>query len=66
MIADKQLEDFTAKIVKAICPQKIILFGSYTEGAPSEERDVDFLLVFDSDKPKHKRIQARRLSKSLD
>ncbi len=60
MIAEKELKDFALKIVKAISPDKIVLFGSYADGTPTEESDIDLLVILESDQPKHKRIQAVR------
>jgi predicted nucleotidyltransferase len=58
---DKKLrvEVIIKKIVKAISteyqPDKIILFGSYAYGIPTEESDVDLLIIKDTEKPFHKR-----------
>ncbi len=43
-IADR-LEPFVAAIVDRVHPQKIILFGSYAYGQPSEHSDVDLLVI---------------------
>lgn len=37
-------------IVKNYNPEKIILFGSYADGNPTPESDVDLLIITDSDK----------------
>ncbi|MEK6752226.1 MAG: nucleotidyltransferase domain-containing protein [Chloroflexota bacterium] len=36
---------FARKIAKQFNPQKIILFGSYAYGKPTEDSDVDILVV---------------------
>ncbi len=36
-------------------PEKIILFGSWAYGVPSEESDVDVLIIKRTDQPFHKR-----------
>lgn len=36
-------------------PEKIILFGSYAWGNPTEESDIDLLIIKRVDKPFHKR-----------
>ena len=36
-------------------PQRIILFGSHAWGNPTEESDIDLLIIKDTDKPFHKR-----------
>ena len=47
------------KLVEAIKinykPQRIILFGSHAWGNPTEESDIDLLIIKDTDKPFHKR-----------
>lgn len=46
------------KIVRAIKPKKIILFGSYAHGRPTPDSDVDLLIVWDTDKERRKRVVA--------
>lgn len=41
----------TKIIIKKFDPQKIILFGSYAQGSPSLESDVDLLVIVETDKP---------------
>lgn len=36
-------------------PERIVLFGSWAYGAPSEESDVDVLIVKRTDQPFHRR-----------
>lgn len=43
-IADR-LELFIRAIVERIHPEKIILFGSYAHGQPTEHSDVDLLVI---------------------
>ena len=48
------LEDIgnvTRQIVHQFHPQKVILFGSYAYGQPTEDSDVDLLVVTDTDEP---------------
>jgi len=46
---DKQLptiiHQITARIVDAISPEKIILFGSYASGETSPDSDIDLLII---------------------
>jgi len=51
------------RIVKNFKPQKIILFGSYAHGTPTEESDLDLLVIKDSDSPS--RLQNRKIRKIL-
>lgn len=55
----KRIETLLKKIVETIseeyAPDKIILFGSYGYGTPTEESDIDLLIIRETDKPFHKR-----------
>lgn len=55
MIDEKRLEEIKEKIVKAVSPEKIILFGSYATGTATEESDLDLLVIWDTDLNPHKR-----------
>lgn len=37
--------DYLVEKLKPLNPQKIILFGSYAKGNPSDESDVDILII---------------------
>jgi predicted nucleotidyltransferase len=39
------------KIVRAVAPQRIILFGSRSRGQETESSDLDLLVIQDSDRP---------------
>lgn len=41
--------------------QKIILFGSYAYGVPNQDSDIDLLVIQETDKTFHQRIQELRL-----
>jgi len=43
------IQEIVRQIVERFQPQKIILFGSYAHGAPTEDSDVDLLLVMEGD-----------------
>lgn len=43
------IRSVTRQIVQQFHPQKVILFGSYAYGQPTEDSDVDFLVVMDTD-----------------
>ncbi len=38
------------RLVAELKPEKIILFGSYADGTPTSDSDVDLLIVIDGDK----------------
>ena len=47
------INDITKKvktIVKNYNPEKIILFGSYADGNPTSESDIDLLIITENDK----------------
>jgi predicted nucleotidyltransferase len=39
------LDEMTRRIVDRFHPDRIILFGSYVKGEPTEDSDLDFLIV---------------------
>ena len=45
MIASATIDDAVEILADAARPLKIILFGSYAQGAPTEESDVDLLVI---------------------
>jgi len=63
MIIQEQIDEITKKIVENFHPQKIILFGSYAYGTPTEESDLDLLIIKDSELSA--RLQNRTVRKLL-
>ncbi len=61
MISFDEIQEFSQKIVEKFQPDRIILFGSYAYGQPTEDSDVDLLVIlpFD-DLPVYKAIEIRR------
>lgn len=56
------IEGISKRIVEEIAPEKIILFGSYANGNPTQDSDIDLIIVNKTSLPKHKRgIEIRRL-----
>lgn len=63
-ITSQLLQSIKQKIVEAMQPEKIILFGSYAWGAPTDESDVDlFIIVRDTGRPSYQR--AREVYRAL-
>ncbi len=52
------------KIVKAVDPEKIILFGSFAYGNPTPDSDVDLLIIMKTSLRPHDRV--RQISALLD
>ena len=66
MITQEQIKSIAGRIVENINPEKIILFGSYADGKPNEDSDIDLLIVQDTDKPINKRaLEVRRCLRGL-
>lgn len=42
-----EIRDYAAKIAERFHPEKIILFGSFANGQPTEDSDVDLLVLMD-------------------
>lgn len=55
MIEPGKIQEVINKIVANYNPDKVILFGSYASGEPSENSDVDLLIVKDTPLPRHRR-----------
>ncbi|WP_375418889.1 nucleotidyltransferase domain-containing protein [uncultured Hymenobacter sp.] len=45
MISEAQIQAIVARIVEGYQPDRIILFGSYAYGTPTEDSDLDLLVV---------------------
>jgi predicted nucleotidyltransferase len=46
-----EIQRIVRQIVRNFHPRQIILFGSYADGIPTEDSDVDLLVVMDTDQP---------------
>ncbi len=55
LVTRRQIRAVVERIVAAVNPDKVILFGSYAYGKPTIDSDVDFLVVMDSDERPAKR-----------
>ncbi len=58
MIDRTRIEEFSQAVAREFRPQKIVLFGSYGYGTPTEDSDVDLLVIMPFDR--------RRGRKSLE
>jgi len=58
MITPAQIQRVSDEIVQKFRPERIILFGSYAYGTPTEDSDVDLLVVMPFEgKSVHKAIE---------
>ncbi len=44
-VSNRTISTFARQIARQFNPQKIILFGSYAYGKPTEDSDVDILII---------------------
>ena len=57
MVTEVQLKQIVERIVAGYQPDRIILFGSYAYGTPTEDSDVDLLVIKAGDeRRKYERI----------
>ena len=52
------LKEITDKIVQALKPEKIFLFGSYAYGNPGKDGDLDLLIIMESSESPAKQISS--------
>lgn len=45
MVEEKRIYELCDRIVQEFHPERIILFGSYAYGKPSEDSDIDILVI---------------------
>ena len=48
-ITQAQLDDIVRRLVEALSPRRIYLFGSQLYGEPTRDSDVDLLILLDDD-----------------
>ena len=47
-VTEEVLEEIVRRIVTALHPEKIVLFGSYAYGRPLDDSDVDLLVILET------------------
>jgi predicted nucleotidyltransferase len=61
-VTRRALDEIVQRIVTNLHPEKIILFGSYGYGTPTEDSDVDLLVIMEtSDHPADRYLAVSRL-----
>jgi predicted nucleotidyltransferase len=64
--AKKILDNIVSRLKQDYEPEQIILFGSYAYGKPTDESDLDLLIVKDTDEPLLARwVRVRKLVSDL-
>ena len=62
MIGSDKIADIVTKIVSGYNPEKIILFGSYASGKPTEDSDLDLMVIKATDLSRPQRtVQVRKM-----
>lgn len=57
-LSESILQNIITRLVSGIHPLRIILFGSYAYGQPTDESDIDLLIVVEhSDEPRYRRAR---------
>lgn len=54
-VDESLFKEIVQRILSAVQPEKIILFGSFAHGKPTDESDLDILVVMNSKLPRYKR-----------
>jgi len=58
----KIIIEIVDRIIKGYEPKKVILFGSYAYGEPTEDSDIDLLIIKNTDKrPIDRWVEVKRL-----
>ena len=55
LISKEQIDQIVETIVQNVHPDKVILFGSYADGNPGEDSDLDLLIIKDMPQKRHQR-----------
>jgi predicted nucleotidyltransferase len=63
-INSEMLEEVTSRIVGAVHPEKIVLFGSHVWGRPTDDSDIDLMVIVDRSEQPGYRL-ARDIYRSL-
>jgi uncharacterized protein len=61
LIPKATIDSIVATIRSTFNPDKILLFGSYANGTPTPDSDLDLLVVMPTDQPRNRRSTPIRL-----
>jgi predicted nucleotidyltransferase len=59
VIDRRQIQAFSRAVARQFRPHKIILFGSYAYGTPTEDSDVDLLVIMPRTRDRGERMSVR-------
>jgi predicted nucleotidyltransferase len=54
-LTDTEVPQIISRIAAAMHPLRVLLFGSYSDGTATEDRDMDMLVIMESTVPRYKR-----------
>ena len=60
MVAMNTIEEFSRRIGRQFGAERVILFGSYADGSPTDDSDIDLLIVAETSLPPNERYAAVR------
>ena len=64
MVTQSQIAQLIKEIAEGYTPEKIYLFGSYANGVPNFDSDIDLFIVKETDERKiHRPLKVRRMIK---
>lgn len=61
ILTKETIQEVVDAIAEHFDPEKIVLFGSYAEGNPKPDSDLDLLVVMETSEPRHRRAAPMRL-----
>ena len=62
MLSTLDIDQLRDRITQTMHPEKIYLFGSYADGKATDDSDIDFVVVMDSELAPHQRnVALKRL-----
>jgi len=62
----KIITEIVDRILKGYKPKKVILFGSYAYGEPTDDSDIDLLIIKNTDKrPIDRWVEVKRLLRDI-
>lgn len=59
MVKRAQIRAFSEAVAREFHPQRIVLFGSYADGHPTENSDVDLLVIMARTRDRGERMSVR-------
>ncbi|MFP5041151.1 nucleotidyltransferase domain-containing protein [Parasediminibacterium sp. JCM 36343] len=62
LYTSEKINEIAEIIIKASDPDKLILFGSYANGNPTVDSDLDFLVIKESTLPRMQRSYETRMA----